>query len=188
MAAACPLVWMTIRPTLASSSSKVSGSLVGSGVNGLGGAGLVRTSTEAVMPGKMGSGQPAPGCADDEVCAPCTNPQTATSSQVSQINAVVKAELFPTNVRALGVGLPYAITVSLFGGTGHRVVLRSLDVNQQTDTGDIGIAMSTSVPAALILERSRIHTVSTGHDSVSIAANDPERTAAIHFLPDYFHP
>ncbi len=35
----------------------------------------------------------------------------------TSINAVVKAELFPTNIRALGVGLPYAVTVSLFGGT-----------------------------------------------------------------------
>jgi hypothetical protein len=37
--------------------------------------------------------------------------------------AVVKAELFPTNVRALGVGLPYAITVSLFGGTAPAIAL-----------------------------------------------------------------
>ena len=36
---------------------------------------------------------------------------------------MVKAELFPTNVRALGVGLPYAITVSLFGGTAPAVAL-----------------------------------------------------------------
>ncbi len=36
---------------------------------------------------------------------------------------IVKAELFPTNVRALGVGLPYAITVSLFGGTAPAVAL-----------------------------------------------------------------
>ena len=35
----------------------------------------------------------------------------------------MKAELFPTNVRALGVGLPYAITVSLFGGTAPAVAL-----------------------------------------------------------------
>jgi MHS family alpha-ketoglutarate permease-like MFS transporter len=35
----------------------------------------------------------------------------------TSINAVVKAELFPTNVRALGVGLPYALTVALLGGT-----------------------------------------------------------------------
>src|SRR4029077_6397248 len=41
----------------------------------------------------------------------------------TSINAIVKAELFPTNVRALGVGLPYAITVSLFGGPAPAVAL-----------------------------------------------------------------
>jgi MFS transporter, MHS family, alpha-ketoglutarate permease len=41
----------------------------------------------------------------------------------TSINAIVKAELFPTNIRALGVGLPYAITVSLFGGTAPAVAL-----------------------------------------------------------------
>ena len=35
----------------------------------------------------------------------------------------MKAELFPTNVRALGVGLPYALTVSIFGGTAPAVAL-----------------------------------------------------------------
>jgi MHS family alpha-ketoglutarate permease-like MFS transporter len=38
-------------------------------------------------------------------------------SGYTSINAVVKAELFPANVRALGVGFPYAIAVSIFGGT-----------------------------------------------------------------------
>ncbi len=41
----------------------------------------------------------------------------------TSINAIVKAELFPTNVRALGVGLPYAVTVSLFGGTAPAIAL-----------------------------------------------------------------
>lgn len=41
----------------------------------------------------------------------------------TSINAVVKAELFPAQIRALGVGLPYAITVSLFGGTAEYVAL-----------------------------------------------------------------
>jgi MFS transporter, MHS family, alpha-ketoglutarate permease len=41
----------------------------------------------------------------------------------TSINAIVKAELFPTNVRALGVGLPYAITVSMFGGTAPAIAL-----------------------------------------------------------------
>lgn len=38
-------------------------------------------------------------------------------SGYTSINAVVKAELFPVEIRTLGVGLPYAVTVSLFGGT-----------------------------------------------------------------------
>jgi MHS family alpha-ketoglutarate permease-like MFS transporter len=41
----------------------------------------------------------------------------------TSINAVVKAELFPTNVRAMGVGLPYALTVAIFGGTAEYVAL-----------------------------------------------------------------
>ena len=41
----------------------------------------------------------------------------------TSINAVVKAELFPTKVRATGVGLPYAITVSVFGGTTESIAL-----------------------------------------------------------------
>ena len=44
-------------------------------------------------------------------------------SGYTSINAVVKAELFPAEIRALGVGLPYAITVSLFGGTAEYVAL-----------------------------------------------------------------
>ena len=41
----------------------------------------------------------------------------------TSINAVVKAELFPTSVRATGVGLPYAVTVSIFGGTAESIAL-----------------------------------------------------------------
>jgi MHS family alpha-ketoglutarate permease-like MFS transporter len=38
-------------------------------------------------------------------------------------SAVVKAELFPAEVRALGIGLPHALTVSLFGGTAEVIAL-----------------------------------------------------------------
>jgi MHS family alpha-ketoglutarate permease-like MFS transporter len=44
-------------------------------------------------------------------------------SGYTSINAVVKAELFPTGVRALGVGLPYAIAASMFGGTAPYLAL-----------------------------------------------------------------
>ncbi|MDI6495415.1 MFS transporter [Leuconostoc lactis] len=39
------------------------------------------------------------------------------------INAIVKAEMFPTEIRALGVGLPYGLTVAVFGGTAEYVAL-----------------------------------------------------------------
>ncbi|MGW1277186.1 MFS transporter [Streptomyces tsukubensis] len=41
----------------------------------------------------------------------------------TSINACVKAELFPTGVRALGVALPYAVANALFGGTAEYVAL-----------------------------------------------------------------
>ncbi|MDO3627900.1 MFS transporter [Mucilaginibacter sp. BT774] len=44
-------------------------------------------------------------------------------SAYTSINAVVKAELFPAKIRALGVGFPYAIAVSLFGGTAETLAL-----------------------------------------------------------------
>ncbi|QIX59814.1 MFS transporter [Hymenobacter sp. BT18] len=44
-------------------------------------------------------------------------------SGYTSINAVVKAELFPTEIRALGVGLPYALTVAVFGGTAEYAAL-----------------------------------------------------------------
>jgi MHS family alpha-ketoglutarate permease-like MFS transporter len=41
----------------------------------------------------------------------------------TSINACVKAELFPTGVRALGVALSYALANALFGGTAEYVAL-----------------------------------------------------------------
>ncbi|UFS99907.1 MFS transporter [Nocardia huaxiensis] len=61
-----------------------------------------------------------------------TNPVTAFALMLgalviitgyTSINAIVKAELFPTRIRALGVGLPYALTVAIFGGTAEMIAL-----------------------------------------------------------------
>jgi MHS family alpha-ketoglutarate permease-like MFS transporter len=41
----------------------------------------------------------------------------------TSINAVVKAELFPAHIRALGVALPYALANTIFGGTAEWVAL-----------------------------------------------------------------
>jgi MFS transporter, MHS family, alpha-ketoglutarate permease len=50
----------------------------------------------------------------------------------TSINAVVKAELFPTKVRATGVGLPYALTVSIFGGTAETIALWFKSIGHET--------------------------------------------------------
>lgn len=44
-------------------------------------------------------------------------------SGYTAISAVVKAELFPTEVRTLGVALPYALAVSVFGGSAEYIGL-----------------------------------------------------------------
>ncbi len=49
----------------------------------------------------------------------------------TSINAVVKAELFPAHIRALGVALPYALANTLFGGTAEYVALRFKDAGAE---------------------------------------------------------
>ena len=53
-------------------------------------------------------------------------------SGYTAINAIVKAELFPTRVRAIGVGFPYAVTVALFGGSAEYVALYLKEIGHAT--------------------------------------------------------
>lgn len=41
----------------------------------------------------------------------------------TSINAIIKAEMFPADIRALGVALPFAIANAVFGGTAEYVAL-----------------------------------------------------------------
>ncbi|MCB8819471.1 MFS transporter [Microvirga rosea] len=50
----------------------------------------------------------------------------------TSINAVVKAELFPAHIRALGVALPYALANTIFGGTAEWVALKFKDVGMES--------------------------------------------------------
>ncbi|MEO6065376.1 MAG: MFS transporter [Lysobacterales bacterium] len=68
----------------------------------------------------------------------------------TSIGGVFKAELFPANVRALGVGLPYAIGVSLFGGTAEYIALWLKSIGHETwfywyVTVCIGVALTVSL-------------------------------------------
>lgn len=53
-------------------------------------------------------------------------------SGYTSINAIVKAELFPAEIRALGVGLPYALTVAIFGGSAEYIALWLKDMNLES--------------------------------------------------------
>ncbi len=51
----------------------------------------------------------------------------AIVSGYTAITAIVKAELFPTGIRAIGVGLPYAFTAAIFGGSVDAIALSFKD-------------------------------------------------------------
>lgn len=53
-------------------------------------------------------------------------------SGYTSINAVVKAELFPAEIRALGVGLPYALATSIFGGSAEYIALWLKDIGHES--------------------------------------------------------
>jgi MHS family alpha-ketoglutarate permease-like MFS transporter len=56
----------------------------------------------------------------------------AITSGYTAVNAVVKAELFPAHIRALGVGLPYAISVAVFGGSTEFLALWSKRIGHES--------------------------------------------------------
>jgi len=53
----------------------------------------------------------------------CLVPLIALSGYTS-MSAIVKAELFPAHVRALGVAMPYAVAQAVFGGNAETVALK----------------------------------------------------------------
>ncbi|MEP7313063.1 MAG: MFS transporter [Pseudomonadota bacterium] len=79
----------------------------------------------------------------------------------TSINAVVKAELFPVGIRALGVGLPYAIAVSLFGGTAEYLALWFKNIGHESGyywyvTGCVAVSLVVYVSMRDTLRTSRI--------------------------------
>ena len=49
----------------------------------------------------------------------------------TSINAIIKAEMFPADIRALGVALPFAISNVIFGGTAEYVALYLKDIGHE---------------------------------------------------------
>ena len=74
----------------------------------------------------------------------------AIVSFYTSISGIVKAEMFPTEVRALGVGLAYAVANALFGGSAEYVALGLKSLGHETAffwyvTGMMAIAFLVSL-------------------------------------------
>jgi MHS family alpha-ketoglutarate permease-like MFS transporter len=71
-------------------------------------------------------------------------------SGATATNAIVKAELFPPHVRVLGVGLPYAISQSVFGGSAEALAFRLKQAGHESlyfwyVTAMIGVALAATI-------------------------------------------
>ncbi|MDI9238340.1 MFS transporter [Lysobacter sp. LF1] len=104
-------------------------------------------------------------------------------SGYTSINAVVKAELFPAHIRALGVGLPYALTVSLFGGTAEYLALWFKQIGHESYfyvyvTACVAVSLLVYVSMRDTKHHSRIDRDHESRDTVDANAPLRERTPA----------
>jgi MFS transporter, MHS family, alpha-ketoglutarate permease len=76
----------------------------------------------------------------------------------TSISAVVKAELFPTAVRTLGVAVPYALANAAFGGTAEYVALWFKSIGSESGFYVYASALAAiSFAVALTMQETRAH-------------------------------
>ncbi|RZK22109.1 MAG: MFS transporter [Hymenobacter sp.] len=85
-------------------------------------------------------------------------------SGYSSINALVKAELFPVEIRALGIGLPHALTVALFGGNAEYLALWTKSAGRESYfywyiAGCIGLSLLLFLTMAETRQTSKLDAV-----------------------------
>jgi ABC-type branched-subunit amino acid transport system permease subunit len=86
------------------------------------------------------------------------------------ISGIVKAELFPTNVRALGVGLSYAVANATFGGTAEFVALWFKDNGMEsTFFWYVTVMLAVAFVASLIMPNPKVHGYLDGAGTVEEA-------------------
>jgi MFS transporter, MHS family, alpha-ketoglutarate permease len=77
-------------------------------------------------------------------------------SGYTSINVVVKSELFPAEVRALGTGLPYALTVAVFGGTADYVAFWFKSIGHQSwFPWYVTVCILVSLPVYIFMRETR---------------------------------
>ena len=82
----------------------------------------------------------------------------AIQSCYTSISAVVKAELFPTTIRTLGVAVPYALANAAFGGTAEYVALWFKSIGYESGFYVYASALAAiSFLVALTMDETRVH-------------------------------
>jgi MHS family alpha-ketoglutarate permease-like MFS transporter len=80
------------------------------------------------------------------------------ASFYTSISGVVKAELFPSTVRALGVGFTYAVGNAMFGGTAEYVALWFKSAGHESWFGWYVTALiAITLVASLLMPDTRHH-------------------------------
>jgi MFS transporter, MHS family, alpha-ketoglutarate permease len=99
----------------------------------------------------------------------------AVISFYTGISGIVKAELFPTHVRALGVGLAYALANALFGGTAEFVALWFKDAGMEsTFFWYVTVMLAIAFVASLIMPNPKVHGYLDGAGTVEEALGKKE--------------
>jgi MHS family alpha-ketoglutarate permease-like MFS transporter len=113
----------------------------------------------ATVPALTFLGSAQPGAGSILILIGCL----AILSCYTAISGVVKAELFPAHVRALGVGMPYALGVAIFGGSAEYVALAFKGAGAESGffwyvTGMAGVALLAALAMPDTKRHSRIET------------------------------
>jgi MFS transporter, MHS family, alpha-ketoglutarate permease len=85
-------------------------------------------------------------------------------SGYNSVSAVVKAELYPANIRALGVALPYGMATATFGGTAEMAALAFKRAGHESGFYIyVAVAMAVSFLIGLTLRDTRKHSLILEH-------------------------
>ena len=102
----------------------------------------------------------------------------AVISFYTGISGIVKAELFPSNVRALGVGLSYAIANAIFGGTAELFALMFKDNGMESGFfWYVTVMLGIAFVASLIMPNPKVHGYLDGAGTVEEALGKQQRFA-----------
>ena len=102
----------------------------------------------------------------------------AVISFYTGISGIVKAELFPTEVRALGVGLAYALANATFGGTAEYVALWFKEAGiESTFFWYVTVMLAIAFIASLIMPNPKVHGYLDGAGTVEEALGASPRLA-----------